>query len=47
MWYQTQMLLKDRQEQIERHLVETRMHRLAGRAQSPVKSTRIRFLSRR
>ena len=47
MWYQSQLLLKDRQEQIERQASEARMHRLAGRPHAPVKPSRIPFLSRR
>ncbi len=47
MWYQTQMLLKDRQEQIERQTEEARTHRLAGRHHAPTKPSRVRFLSRR
>ena len=48
MWYQSQLLMKDRQEQIEREAVEARMNRLAsGRSRMPVKSGRIRLLSRR
>jgi hypothetical protein len=47
MWYQSQLLLKDRQEQIERQAEEARMHRLAGRGRTPAKPSRIRFLNRR
>jgi len=47
MWYQSQLLLKDRQEQIERQVEEARMHRTAGRNRAPVKPSRIRFLGRR
>ena len=47
MWYQTQLLLKDRQEHIERQVEEARMHRLTGRHHAPAKPSRVRFLSRR
>jgi len=46
-WYQSQLLLKDRQEQIERQASEARMHRLAGRTHAPAKPSRIRLFSRR
>jgi hypothetical protein len=47
-WYQSQLLVQDRQEQIEREIVEARMNRLAtAHTRTPVKSRRIRFLNRR
>jgi hypothetical protein len=47
-WYQTEMLLRDRQEHIERQAGEARMRRLAaGRSHTPAKPRRIRLLSRR
>jgi hypothetical protein len=47
-WYQTEMLLRERQEHIERLASEARMHRLAaGRAHTPAKPRRIRLMSRR
>jgi hypothetical protein len=41
------MLLKDRQEQIDRQACEARKDRLAGRQHAPAKPSRIPFLSRR
>jgi len=48
MWYQSEMLLRDRQEWIDRQVHEARVSRLAGgRPHQPVKPRRLRLLSRR
>ena len=48
MWYQTEMVMRDRQEQIRRDADEARMARTAvGRPRTPEKARRIRLFSRR
>jgi hypothetical protein len=48
MWYQSELLLQDRKEHIERQITEARMDRIAaGRPHAPAKPRRFRFLSRR
>ncbi len=48
MWYQSELLLRDRQQRVERLAEESRMHRLAaGRAHEPARPRRLHFLSRR
>ena len=47
MWYQAEMVMKDRQEQVRRDADEARMARIAaGRARAPVKPHRVRIFNR-
>ena len=48
MWYQAEMIMRDRQERIRREADEARMARFAGgRAHGAAKPRRVRLFSRR
>ncbi len=47
MWYQMDLIARDRQERLQREAEQMRMHRLAGgRPHGPAKPRRMRLFSR-